>query len=67
MLELAMLASHVISHVISHVTVGIVVVVYSWVDPINTPYSSTHHIYQQISPAGKVWFTAGTNPCLRVY
>ena len=44
-LELAMLASHVISHV----TVGIFVVVYSWVDPINTLCSSAHHDCQQFS------------------
>ena len=43
MLELAMLASHVISHV----TVGIFVVAYSWVDPINTLHSSAHHDSQQ--------------------
>ena len=43
LLELAVLASHVISHV----TVGIFVVVYSWVDPINTPCSSAHHVCQQ--------------------
>ena len=36
LLELAVLASHVISHV----TVGIFVAVYSWVDPINTTCSS---------------------------
>ena len=42
MLELAMLASHVI--------VGIFVAVYSWVDPINTPCSSAHHVCQQKIP-----------------
>ena len=38
-----MLASHVISHVIDYVTVRIFVVVYSWVDPINTLCSSARH------------------------
>ena len=42
-----MLASHVIGHVIDHVTVRIFVVVYSWVDPINTLCSSAHHDCQQ--------------------
>ena len=41
-----MLASHVIGHVVDHVTVGIFVVVYSWVDPINTLCSSAHHVCQ---------------------
>ena len=52
MLALAMLASHVIGHVIDHVTVGIFVVVYSWVDPINTPCSSAHHDCQQVMSPG---------------